>query len=164
MHSEKASQNAKMAFSKWDSRPDPILTLCLACIKPINGFGGWHFLPIFQRDINPRGIKSIWIGLYVLISNYHWGKKKGDKVWVYLGAEMLRFIFSVIRLPCYPSKAPSRRKEWKAQGRLYFLQTFINQDKKLWMQNWHTTTKSILNWGKATEYTDFLRIKEKILT
>lgn len=107
-------------------------------------------------------MRSIGVGLYVLISNYHWGKKKGDKVWIYLGAEMLRFIFSVIRLPCYPSRAPSQRKEWKAQGGLYFSQTFINQNKKLWMQNWNTITKSILNWGKATKNMDLLRIKKSL--
>lgn len=74
-------------------------------------------------------MRSIGVGLYVLISNYHWGKKKSDKVWIFLGAEMLRFIFSVIRLPCYPSRAPSQRKEWKAQGGIIFL-TNIYQSKQ----------------------------------
>lgn len=32
------------------------------------------------RDVNPCGIRIIWIGLYVPRSNYHWGKKKNDKV------------------------------------------------------------------------------------
>lgn len=119
-------------------------------------------LPVYlARDINPWGMRSIGEGLYVLISSYHWGKKKGDTVWIYLGAEMLRFIFSVIRLPCYPSRDPSQRKEWNAQGGLYFSQTFINQNKKLWMQNSNTITKSILNWGKATQTATFWGLKRK---
>lgn len=75
---------------------------------------------------------------------------------------------------CYPCKAPSGRKKGREKHkRLYFLQTFINQNK-LWMQNWNTITKSILNGGKTPQKTrafwglkgrnPYLRLKKKILT
>lgn len=57
-----------------------------------------------------------------------------------------------------------KRKE-KHKERLYFLKTFINQNKELWMQKWNTITKSILNGGKKPQKTwTFWGLKGEILT